>query len=240
MQEVTAPPATLRVIRRHYLYQQVVEAIRDHIVGNGLCTGDPLPSERELCELLGVSRTSLREGVRALVNLGVVDVKNGEGMFVGQLDFRGLMGSIPHSLLKGRDDLLDLMEIRQTLEVLAATRAATRVTDADVARMEAVLAQMQVRVDAGQLSMGEDKEFHELILRAADSPLLTQFLGAISDLVRLIRADLAHAGGPAAQGMDAHREILAAIRDRDADAAGAAMRRHLELVRDSLRRFLEA
>lgn len=226
------------VAPRAYRYEQVIFTLRDYIARNDLRAGDPLPSERHLCDLLGVSRTSLREGVRALVHLGVIEVKNGEGMFVGGVDFRGLVESIPHSFYSSEDDLLELLEIRQALEVLAAIRAATRVSNETLATMETVLTRMELKIQAGEYSAEEDREFHELILDAAESPLLTQFLGSISDLVWLIRKDLHHAGGPESQGLASHRRILDALYRRDSAEAGAAMRTHLETVRSNLRQYL--
>lgn len=226
------------VTPRAYRYEQVIFTLRDYIVRNGLRAGDPLPSERHLCDLLDVGRTSLREGVRALVHLGVIEVKNGEGMFVGEVDFRGVVESIPHSFYSSEDDLLELLEIRQVLEVLAATRAATRVSDGALTTMGAVLDCMELKIQAGDYSAEEDREFHELILEAAESPLLTQFLGSISDLVWLVRKDLHRAGGPESQGLASHRRIHEALSRRDSAEAGAAMRTHLETVRSNLRQYL--
>lgn len=221
-------------LRRTYLYQQVAEAIRDYIASNRLKPGDTLPSERELCESLGVSRTSLREGLRAVAMMGLVEVRTGQGMFVGDVDLRSVVEAIPTSMLDNPTDMQELTEIREVLEVLATQRAATRISDEELRPMEEAVQRMETRIRRGEPSLEEDIEFHNIIVKAANSRLLTQFLGAISDMVQFIREQGLRRKGAAAQAVDQHRAILQALRERDPKAAGEAMRVHLNTVRSDL------
>lgn len=227
------------MLRRSFLYEQVGVAIRDFIASSRLKQGDALPSERELCETLGVSRTSLREGLRALSMLGVVEVRTGQGMFVGDVDFRTFVDAIPASMLDGPEDVQALMEIRETLEVLAARRAAARCTPDVIRRLEAAVERMEEKVRTGQSSLDEDIEFHDIILHAAESRLLTQVLGAIADLIRYIRKEGLKKRGFSSQAVDQHRAIMEALRGQDPRAAAEVMRLHMEIVLRDLEQFYD-
>lgn len=219
------------VLQRRYLYQQVAEAIKSYIARHHLQHGDPLPSERELCEELGVSRTSLREGLRALSMMGVVEVRSGEGMFVGRLEFRNLFSGLSVAMLGDVDDVRDLLEIRATLEVLAVGRAARRIAERELQELAETLDEMERRIRGNQSFLEEDIRFHEIILQVADSRLLGQFLGAISGWVRDIREAGLRVKGVTSQALDQHRDIWAALRDREPERAEAAMRVHMQTVR---------
>ncbi|KUJ67217.1 GntR family transcriptional regulator [Streptomyces albus subsp. albus] len=215
---------------------EAIERIRAMIASGVLRPGDRLPRERELAAELGLSRNSLREAVRALALIGVLDVRQGDGTYVTGLDPRRLTAALGFAAdLHGAGAEPEFLAVRRLLEPAATALACGRIE-------ERVLDQLSGRLDAlGPHSSAEqlaacDLEFHGRIGQAAGNDLLGALLEALSgpaDRVRLWRG----LPGPEAVGrvLDEHRAILAALRDRDAEAARSWATVHLAGVQRLLR-----
>jgi GntR family transcriptional regulator, transcriptional repressor for pyruvate dehydrogenase complex len=236
-----APSAALfeQVAREPRLSDKVAEMMLETILSNRLEVGDRLPSERELGEQFGVSRTVVREAVRALVAKGVIDVRSGSGLRVAAVDAAQVSESMS-LYVRGSDvDFEQVHEVRALLEVQIAGLAAERSTDDEVARLVEVDKRMQRLSDDVQAAALTDLEFHRVIAQATHNELYLVLMDSIgASLIDIRRANLGSGSTP--ETLAQHQAILDAIAGHDAPRARAAMADHLEGVamwwRDHLRR----
>lgn len=219
-----------RVSREPRLSDKVAELLLETILSRGLQPGDRLPSERELGEQFGVSRTVIREAVRALAAKGVIDVRTGSGLRVAAVDASAVSESIGLYLRAGAVEYAKVHEVRKLLEVELAGLAAQRASDEQIARMRENCDQMEraLEKDVEQASL-LDLEFHREIARATDNELYLLLLDSIGEaLLEIRRENLNTGAGP--ETMRSHRAILEAIERRDAERARQAMAAHLDHV----------
>ena len=209
------------------LPERVAEQIVRLIASNHLEPGEKLPNEFELCEQLNVGRGTVREAVKILAARHVLEIRRGKGTFVA--DEPGEI-SDPFGFTFYRDRLKlaqDLLEIRLQIEPWAASLAAERATDADIARIEGKCALVESDILSGKDHLPSDVEFHVSIAESAHNDVLPKIIPVISYSVDLIgtvetvRSDT----------IVGHRAIRDAIAAHDAEAAGKAMREHLALNR---------
>jgi GntR family transcriptional repressor for pyruvate dehydrogenase complex len=210
------------------LFSRVAVQIERFIAGNGLSPGDRLPGERELCELLGVSRTSVREALRSLQTRGIVDVRHGKGAFVAEL---GEGHSALRQLALLREIGLDeLFAMREVLEVPAAGWAAVAATEEQLRVLEQIFEQLEQAVLARrppQALQELDARLHLRIAEYANNRFLAMTQGALQEmLVRSMETTLAIPGRPA-RSIREHAEIIQALAERDPQRAEAAARRHI-------------
>lgn len=224
----------MKPIRRQYTYSAVESAIKEYILQKDLQPGDALPSERELSQTLGVSRPTVREGLRSLAMMGLVEVRTGEGTFVQSIDLGKQIKDLRPLLLSDNQNVLDLQEVREALEVMAAGRAAVHITDEQLDRMEANLAAYAQVMERGEYDVGLDVEFHNLIYSAAQNRFLQQLADSITDLVHVIRVTGLQSLTRPLESLYQHRDIYQALKARDPMAATSAMRVHMQQVRTNL------
>jgi GntR family transcriptional regulator, transcriptional repressor for pyruvate dehydrogenase complex len=225
-----ATPALFgQVTREPRLSDKVADMMLETILSRRLQVGDKLPSERELGEQFGVSRTVVREAVRALVAKGVIEVRSGSGLRVAAVDAAAVSESIGLFLRGGSIDFERVHEVRTLLEVHIAGVAAERSTDEDVERLREVHERMQrdgADVDAAAL---DDLEFHRVIARATQNDLYLLLMDSIGTaLIDIRRENLG--SGSAPMTLRQHEAILERISERDRDGAREAMAAHLEGV----------
>ncbi len=199
-----------------------------------LTPGSPLPSERELSRKLRVSRPSLREALRTLELMGVVDTRHGSGTQVAASGSDVLKTPLEFLLMLDKPSIEDLVETRSLLEVHLAGRAAERRTDADLAVMEAALRDMKAHLARPTEVTDPDVRFHSAIAAAAHNRLLERLMNCLRDGIR----EVMHAAWPGVPDMDfsyeMHARTYTAI--KRGDAAGA--RRHMERMMDMFRKEL--
>lgn len=224
----------------------VVDGIKDMITSGRLQPGSRLAVEHELAEQLGVSRGSLREGVRALALMGVLETRQGAGTYVTSLDPSTLLGPLGVLVeLQRPENIIHLMSVRRVLEVEAAGRAALRITDAELAAAADALHRMEGMIDHDSVDhdavMETDIDFHRVIAEASGNPTLTAMIHGLAG--RTIRARMwraLHKEGIERETFAEHEAILAALNVRDPDAARLRMGVHLLSVEQYLREHLEA
>jgi GntR family transcriptional repressor for pyruvate dehydrogenase complex len=197
--------------------------------------GDRLPSERELAELLGVSRVSVREAIRALEAVGRVRVQRGRGCFVAETAGSRYVTSFSQWLVVHRDEALELLKIRGALDELAAESAAEVASDAGISRLRTLNADFAAAADEGVERLAEcDLAFHTALAEAGGGPLLAHVMRELHEAQHESRlAALASPERARASARD-HQAIVDAIGDGDPGAARAAVARHVELVREFL------
>ncbi|TDC20528.1 FadR family transcriptional regulator [Streptomyces sp. 8K308] len=219
----------------------VVDGIKRMIMGGELAAGARLPVEKDLAAQLGVSRSSLREGVRALTMTGVLETRQGAGTYVTALDPRILMSPMTFLAdLQRPESVVELQSVRRVLEVEAAGRAALRISDAELASAEGILATMDELLNgpgspSHEAVMEADIAFHRVIAGACGNATLEALIEALAS--RTVRARLWRAINEEGTELVTHREhraILAALRSRDPDASRLRMGVHLLAVEQYL------
>ncbi len=158
------------------LHQTIQDTIRSYIIENKLEIGDLLPSENELSKQLGVSRNLVREAVRGLEALGVIEIRRGSGLYVGEFSFEMLMNNLQYGLFFAIRELTELYVIRQALET-GMIEAAMRVrTDKQVEELKFILNAMRMQAEKGNPFPEEDRRFHQALFENLANQTLLQIL----------------------------------------------------------------
>jgi GntR family transcriptional regulator, transcriptional repressor for pyruvate dehydrogenase complex len=216
-------------IRRNRVHEEVARQLESLILKE-LKPGDKLPAERELAEMLGVSRSSIRDAIRRLELVGLVEPRQGSGTRVREISTEALVSPLANVIAHKRQLVSELLEFRQMLEPGMAARAAEHATPDDVAKMEEILDRQERTVRGGGLAIEEDSEFHYRIATAARNSVVLKVVDVVMDLLRETRSRSLQSEGRPQRSMAGHRRILSAIRRRDPEAAEAAMRQHIHDV----------
>jgi len=225
----SGPALFEQVTREPRLSDKVADMMLETILSRRLQVGDRLPSERELGEQFGVSRTVVREAVRALVAKGVIEVRSGSGLRVAAVDAAVVSESMSLYLRGGALDFEKVHEVRALLEVHIAGLAAERATEDDLDRMRAVHERMRRETGDVEAAARDDLEFHRVIARATQNDLYLLLMDSIgSTLIDIRRENLG--SGAAPMTLSQHEQVLERIAARNAAGARAAMAAHLEGV----------
>lgn len=209
------------------LSRQVVGRLIDMITQEHFATGTLLPSERELCTLLGVSRTVVREALQVLAARGIVTIRPGTGVLVGSPTGGPMRDFLELLLRREGVTLAELLEVRRLLEVEVAGLAAHRSVATDHAAMGRSLRALELQPGSPEGYVQADVEFHQLIVRAARNRLLATVTHPITDLLRASRLASFRGAVSIDRTVREHSAILEAITDHDDAAARDAMRVHL-------------
>lgn len=218
-------------VQTERLYEQIVDQIERRIVAGDLKVGDQLPAERELADQFAVSRTAVREAIKALREKGLVEIRLGRGTFVT----RGATGAVRHSLgllLKNENGFVNLAEVREILEPEIAALAATRVSEENIAAMAEAVAIMETALNNVDVFVEADLDFHLALAEATQNPIIPSLMDSIIDLLREQRKRTGNVEGGLARGQYHHKRILEAVIQRDPLAARQAMQDHLLQVRE--------
>ncbi|KFG76389.1 FadR/GntR family transcriptional regulator [Streptomyces mutabilis] len=215
---------------------EAIEKIKDMIVSGRLAPGDRLPKESELAAGLGLSRNSLREAVRALSLIRILDVRQGDGTYVSSLDPQFLLEAIGFVVDFHRDDtVLEFLAVRRILEPAATAMAASRITGAELDALGAALDALGAEPSVEDL-VAADLEFHRAIVRGSGNSVLCSLLDGLSGPTTRARVWRGLTQEDAvARTLREHRAILDALRDRDAEAARSWATVHIASVEQWLR-----
>lgn len=235
MEPASPEAAPLRPIRKAKLYEEIVAELQRLLAEGRLKPGDRLPPERELAQAFGVSRGSVRDAIRALEVMGLVEVRQGDGTVVRDLSPEMLVRPLASVLVHKRRLLRDLLDMRRIIEPPLAARAAARARPEEIARLEAILHRQEDKMARGELAIEEDTEFHYAIATAARNDVALRVIDVLMDLLRDSREQSLQTPGRRERSLAGHRQVLAAIAARDPAAAEAAMRRHIEEIGEVLR-----
>jgi GntR family transcriptional regulator, transcriptional repressor for pyruvate dehydrogenase complex len=217
----------------------VVQSIKSMIISGELRAGSRLPVEKDLAVALSVSRGSLREGVRALAIMGVLETRQGDGTYVTTLDSELLLAPMAFMVdLQSPEHRNDLHAVRRVLESEAASRAALRISDNDLADAAAILDHVRPVVFTSPVTnheavMSADIAFHRVIARASDNGALAALIDALADRTLLARRTIGmqHEDQIRTAFAD-HEGILAALSAHDPDRARLLMSHHLLAIED--------
>jgi GntR family transcriptional repressor for pyruvate dehydrogenase complex len=234
----TLSVAKLSRIDRQDMKQFVVGRIVELIRTGNLRPGDRLPPERELVEIFSISRPSLREAVRALSTLGIVESRHGGGTFVTDLDAQTLLAPLDFFLQLSQVNVDDTFEGRRIIEVEIARKAAVNAKRADVNELNDMIA-AHAKIQRDPIGFRIlDSRFHEKLSQIAGNAVLQRVAYGLYNMDLHIRRRATAEPGTIAESSEDHAQITAAITAHDPERAAAAMTQHLSHIRESTVRTL--
>ncbi len=226
---------SLKLIPRTTLSEQVAGQIGDMISSGQWKTGDRLPSESELSENLGVSRSTIREALKSLAFIGLIQMRTGLGTFVAGGAPKFIDHLLAHGVLNTEKDLTDLIDARMALETELVTLCVQRATDQELELLEQLIRKMEKTLHgSGREFLELDLQFHLSIASYSKSQVLAQLLRTIRILLQEFIEKSAQMPGDCDLAYTGHLKIFESLRQRSCGKARAAMRAHLQ---DSLRRY---
>lgn len=225
----TPVKAEFEAIRRNKVYEEVAKQIQNHIFAH-LKPGDVLPPERELTRKFGVSRGSVRDAIRSLELIGLVEPRQGMGTLICEPSADVLLSPLAAIIRQKRKLVRELLDVRKIIEPALARRAAVHATPAQITEMEELLERQREKVQRGELSIDEDTEFHYRIAQAADNSVLLRIVDVLMDMLRETRQRSLQTRGRPQKSLAGNRRILAALKRHDPAASAASMLRHLEEI----------
>ncbi|MET7942336.1 FadR/GntR family transcriptional regulator [Streptomyces sp. NPDC005302] len=211
---------------------QIQREVMQLILDRGLPAGSPLPTETELMNDLGVSRNSVREALKALQALDIVEIRHGYGTYVGEASMTPLVDGLTFRTLARPDDptgaLAEILQVREVLEEGLMSRVVDVLTEDELDRLETVVTRMEAAARDGGRSFPElDSEFHELLYASLGNPLVPQLLNAFWTVFRRVAAVRGWTDDITPEvTARRHRDILTALRARDVEGARDAMSDH--------------
>jgi len=215
-------------IHRNKVYQAVARQLERHITED-LKPGDLLPSERELVQMLEVSRGSVRDAIRSLELMGLIEPRQGVGTVVCSPGARAA-NPLANALVNKQKQVVELIDVRKMIEPHLAGRAALHASRDEIADMEDILLRQEAKVRRGELAVEEDSEFHYSIALASNNSAVLKVVDVLMDLLRDTREHSLQGEGRQEKSLAGHRRILSAMKRHDAAAAEVAMRRHLQEI----------
>lgn len=228
--------------RNHY--EEITEQLKNQIIEGKLKVGDKLPSTKEMSERFGVGRSTTREALSALKAMGLIEIRQGGGCTVIRSS-PASDSALPEleSMRMNRETLLELIEVRQSLEVSIATLAADKRGDADVAALRGIVAEMERAIGDDLEGERTDVQFHLALVAAARNKMMARLFDSImtpmEQAIREVRRVELYANRAVAERLcREHSAICEAVADGDAARAADAMRRHLRHVEEILLKYL--
>ena len=213
---------------------EVVRRLVELLLSGKIAVGERLPSERQLASVLGVGRSAIRDALRPLVLLGLVDVRVGDGTYLKDADSSFLPRVIEWGLLLKADRMRDLIETRRYVEITLAGLAAERRDAESLSLIQKRLREMQNAISDPAAFVQADRAFHMAIAEAARNRVLSGILTNLQSLLLVWIARVIEAAGEARSSYLEHPPILAAIQSGDRAAAEAAMAAHIDRVTEDL------
>lgn len=220
------------------LARQVQQLVLDYIVQTGLREGDRLPTEPEMCEMFGVSRTAVREGMKYLEIQGVVSVERGRGTFLRTFDVGVLLSNLPMQLLFRPGDILEVVRVRQKLEEFCLEQAIVRSDAEDIRELAACVRAMEEKAKRAEPMDSEDIAFHRQLARMADTRLLLTIL----EIFWSLRRNYATKDDPESlqQRYLRHFRLYRAIEQRDLQMARLYLAEHFFGSFEELTSYVES
>jgi GntR family transcriptional repressor for pyruvate dehydrogenase complex len=209
--------------------EEVVTRLREMIQNGELHSGDRLPPERDLAKLLGVSRPTLRAGIRSLTAVGILQSKQGAGTFVAEAEESPTLDTSALKLLSALHGFTsdEMFEARLALEMSIAALAAERVTSEQMAQLAEEIAGMYASVDVPEQYLVHDMRFHQTIAAASGNRILTALMNMVASILFEYRSKTVKRAKDLKDSAEQHHNIYRAIREHDQEAARQAMREHL-------------
>lgn len=226
------------------VYEKISDHIKQQILDGKLKPGDKLPSDKELCQLYSVGRSTIREALSALKIMGLIESRQGEGSTVCNINQKNV--GIPDftALLLSDKTILELMEARNSLEISNVGLAASKRTEQDLKKFQQIIDQMEINVLNKTESEKEDMLFHHTIAKATQNSIIVQLLETISEPLGKAMREIRRMGfsNPSSANtvLEEHKNIFQAIVEQDVVKAHKSMKVHLEHFEYELRNYMKS
>ena len=209
--------------------EDVAERLREMIQNGQLAAGDRLPPERDLAKVLGVSRPTLRAGIRSLSAIGILQSRQGAGTFVAAAEESPTLDSSPLRMLSALHGFTsdEMFEARLALEMSIAGLAARRATSEQMTQLAEEIAGMYASLDQPEQYLVHDMRFHQIVAAASGNRILTSLMNMVATILFEYRSKTVKRATDLKQSAEQHHGIYRALRDRDPAAAEQAMHDHL-------------
>jgi len=232
-------PLDVQLDQRESVSRELTRKLVDHLVRDGqLQPGDRLPSERQLAEMLGIGRAAVREALKSLAFLGLIEVRQGAGSYVKEPDSDLLPQIIEWGMLLGERKVMDLIEARSYIETAVSSLAAERRNEADLRTIERHLNAMSVAPTTSAF-VDADIAFHLALADAAGNSVFSDILSSVQSLLRVWITRVIDEAGTTEPTHREHFAVFGAVSVGDAAAARVAMQRHMDHASSALRATLE-
>jgi GntR family transcriptional repressor for pyruvate dehydrogenase complex len=221
---------TFNNLKRSSTAERIVENLITIIKYRNLKVGDKLPPERQLCEMIGVSRPILREALKALQVMNIIDIRQGAGAYIKSLEPEDVVEHLDIVFHLDSSLYHDLYEARRVIEAIIAAMAAEKISDRELTLIEENIQQAAVDIDNEQVFFERDLELHEMIMKAAGNRVIPVFMQSINKLALMTRQKTNAMTNTRKNTIKDHAAILAALKNHDRQESAAAMERHIRNV----------
>jgi DNA-binding FadR family transcriptional regulator len=222
---------------RPSLNEIVRDYVKQYILDHKLSAGDPLPPESQIAEELGVGRGSVREAIKALQSLGVVEVRHGDGLYVRAFSFEPVVETVKYGMRFDAVSLSELAQIRFFLESAAIETAMKNLGQEDIERLEALMNEWKQRLENGRPHMDLDAQFHRILYGSLDNHMFMQLYELFWLAFESLGDPVIKQGRPASQDYQNHRDIVDAIKAEDLERARRHLTYHFDhLLKERIRR----
>jgi GntR family transcriptional repressor for pyruvate dehydrogenase complex len=221
----------LKVVEKKRAYEDIVRQVIALIEEGKLKRGDQLPSERDLTEIFKVSRTTVREAIRTLESMKLLQCRQGTGTYVLASSEEDLIQPLAAALFNAKDDIRDIFYTRKIIEPHVAQLAAENATPEDIEKMENILRTQKECIERGENIIETDSAFHSIVAGAAKNRVIERLSLALVDLLKQARREYLaddESNGRSKESLAGHRRILSAVKKGDSEEAKKAMSQHLE------------
>jgi DNA-binding FadR family transcriptional regulator len=225
---------TLRNVKPGKLQDIVREQIRAYIVNSGLKSGDQLPTESNLAEQLGISKTTVREALKALENVGILEAKHGVGNFIKEFSYDTILENLPYSLETDVHSFEEIIEVRECLESHFLARDMDKFDDRDIEELRSVYRVLEKTntPDLLKEAIEAHSAFHRALYRRSGNQLLIKLIGVFSTLQRNLVLINQYWTSDPGNFLQQHRDIITAIEKRDAKMVERVMGSHFGDILD--------
>ena len=215
------------------LQREIMQYIENYIKEAGLKCGEKLPPQSELAEMMNVSRTSLREAVRAMEAQGLLDVRNGKGVYVGE-KFQTNVVQTMLTFHKEKEQLAEILEVRSIFEKEILKMVIKRITDEEIEELGVITEKLMKKYYAKEYKAEEDKAFHCKIYSCCHNSAMMNIMQSVITLLNKFWESPLETEDPFENGMPYHEKLYEAIRDRNLKDALQANEKIIEDIRDEI------
>lgn len=223
-------------LRGEALYKAVCDHIKQYIIENNLKPGDPLPPEGQLADDLGVGRGSVREAVKSLQSLGIVDVQHGTGLYVRELNLDPMLETFKFGMRFDARTIAELLQIRILLETATIGTAVEKIDASSLRDLDDLLEQWATHNQEGKAFTDLDEEFHRILYSVLDNRSLMQLLDVFWNAFWELEIGTTLTPDPIKE-LEKHRKILEAVKARDADLARERLLQHFEFISTQIEQY---
>lgn len=224
---MSTPLPTFRMDARETPEIELTRKLLGYLLSGELEPGQKIPAERALSETLGVGRGAVRNSIKSLALLGLLEQRQGDGTYLARTESEFLPKVIEWGMLLGQQKLTDLIELRETMEIALAGMAAERRTPEQLAEIRDLVTQMSV-TSSTEVFIDVDIRFHLAIARASGNPVMANILSNVQALLRAWVSRVIETAGETESSVAVHKAVLEAIEESDPQRAREAMTAHME------------